>query len=357
MIGSSTRERREYLKYRRLAYLTTSPLPLPPLHPAPPRPFYSDRKKPRTLRGKSSARTGENKKWRCINASTTNRKPTAIPPVSAYPPYEPASGWPAARPGLLLGARAGRTLSTYSDAKNTNFASELYTEKRKRIKDTRDMFIVLSIHTRHALADARTHSDRVSTSPTFHETLFLTHVQVSTQRILHTYIHTYTRIRVHIREYTKMGNITRYLGVARVHVSLQRRGRDLLPSSLASRIPDNLRWCEISMIDAKIRRRYIRVHLCPAIVVDLTGEGGTPWRRDAVWRTPWARATRDVSRSMIIITIINYYNHYQSVDDDERSNDGTKMPTRQHIFSSVSVKLPNAKWQKKKLIIYYLNST
>jgi len=57
----------------------------------------------------------------------------------------------------------------------------------------------------------------------------------------------------------------------------------------------------------------------------------------------------NVSRSMIIITIINYCNHYQSVDDDERSNDGTKMPTRQHIFSSVNVKLPNAK-RKKNLL-------
>lgn len=48
------------------------------------------------------------------------------------------------------------------------------------------------------------------------------------------------------------------------------------------------------------------------------------------------RAKREsVSRSMIIITIINYRYHYQSVDDDDRSNDGTKMPTRQHIFSSL----------------------
>lgn len=88
--------------------------------------------------------------------------------------------------------------------------------------------------------------------------------------------------------------------------------------------------------------------MSPAAVVDLAVEGSSvPTPRDAHVR---AHATRNVSRSMIIITIINYCNHYQSVDDDERSNDGTKMPTRQHIFSSVSVKNYLMQNEKKNLL-------
>lgn len=98
------------------------------------------------------------------------------------------------QPGIRRACR--KTLSTYGE--EVHFAPE-YTEKRKRIKkkDTRDMFIVPSIRTRHALADARTHSDRVSTSPTFHETL--SHIQVSTHthtrtRHVRKRVHTYTRV-------------------------------------------------------------------------------------------------------------------------------------------------------------------
>jgi len=54
-----------------------------------------------------SARRGE-RKWQLHDANTTNRKPTAIPPVNAQPPpYEPASSWP--RPGRSDIKRAGKT--------------------------------------------------------------------------------------------------------------------------------------------------------------------------------------------------------------------------------------------------------
>jgi len=153
-----------------------------------------------------------------------------------------------------------------------------YTEKR--IKDTRDMFIVPSIHTRHALVDARTHSDRVSTSPTFHETFSHTNI---TQRhtcthTQHTHTHTHTHIvshkRIHIRKYTKMGNITRYLGVARVYMSLQWRCRNLIFAS-SNRIVDSgiLRRCEIHFYDRCGDPESIHTSpLRPATVVDLTVE-------------------------------------------------------------------------------------
>ncbi|EZA52563.1 hypothetical protein X777_08045 [Ooceraea biroi] len=56
-----------------------------------------------------SARRGE-RKWQLHDASTTNCKPTVIPPVNAQPPpYESASSWP--RPGRSDVRRAGKTLS------------------------------------------------------------------------------------------------------------------------------------------------------------------------------------------------------------------------------------------------------
>jgi len=142
-----------------------------------------------------------------------------------------------------------------------------------------------------------------------------------------------------------MGNITRYLGFARVHMSLQRR----CPKSyLCVKHRRITVFCadakSISTIDAVIRstREFVESR-------DRRGLSRRILGRNAVWCTRGHMQRENVSRSMIIITIINYCNHYQSVDDDERSNDGTKMPTRQHIFSSVNVKLPNAK-RKKNLL-------
>jgi len=137
------------------------------------------------------------------------------------------------------------------------------------------MFIVPSIHTRHALVDARTHSDRVSTSPTFHETF--SHTNIDTQRHTGIHIHThtlYTYKRIHIRKYTKMGNITRYLGVARVYMSLQRRCRNIIFAS-SNRIVDSdiLRRCEIHFYDRCEDPESIHTSpLRPATVVDLTVE-------------------------------------------------------------------------------------
>lgn len=67
----------------------------------------------------------------------------------------------------------------------------------------------------------------------------------------------------------------------------------------------------------------------------------------------WAHATRNVSRSMIIITIINYCNHYQSVDDDERSNDGTKNADATAYFFLCECKTkPNAKRKKTYYLLF-----
>jgi len=78
-----------------------------------------------------------------------------------------------------------------------------------------------------------------------------------------------------------MGNITRYLGVARVYMSLQRHCRNLIFAS-SNRIVDSgiLRRCEIHFYDRCGDPELIHTSpLRPATVVDLTIES------DAVWCT------------------------------------------------------------------------
>lgn len=75
-----------------------------------------------------------------------------------------------------------------------------------------------------------------------------------------------------------MGNITRYLGVARVHMSLQRRCPKSYLSVKHRRIASRITvFCAdakfISMIDAVTRSRIHTNPLSPATVVDLTVEG------------------------------------------------------------------------------------
>lgn len=78
----------------------------------------------------------------------------------------------------------------------------------------------------------------------------------------------------------------------------------------------------ISTVDAEVRPGWhVRVIHC------ILGSVATPCNARMGTRNAKCLAVR-----WIIITINNYCNHYQSVDDDERSNDGTKKCRRDSIF-------------------------
>jgi len=131
-----------------------------------------------------------------------------------------------------------------------------------------------------------------------------------------------------------MGNITRYLDVARVHASQPRLCHQ---ESAASRIPIESRP-DKPVFTLDFRRKFQETRRAseplwpPPPPREFITEGRLV--RDV-------RAKREsVSRSMIIITIINCRYHYQSrwtttKGQTMEQKKKKETPTRQHIFSSL----------------------
>lgn len=159
------------------------------------------------------------------------------------------------------------------------------------------MFIVPSIHTRHAFSRRKDPFWPRFYKPDIPRD-FLTHSATLTHTYIHTHTHTsYIQTSTYYAKYTKMGNITRYLGVARVvHVSCyKRRSRD---PSFASSIAESHRgFRHFAPMRNPFPRRTRRpevsvIHVLPPR--DRRGTGRQPTREARLATRMWARAQREM---------------------------------------------------------------